>query len=101
MDRETEWLFSTAEGRKHLVKVTKYNRLAIVTLHRGQPYEGLQEVQNELNNNIKDFAPENLTEKVGGALFCFIDVIVFFFHKYAILLFTRCIFCFLDMSFVS
>lgn len=51
------------------MKVTKFNRLAIVTLHRGHLYENLEEVQKELNNNIKDFAPANLTEKVSYFLF--------------------------------
>lgn len=44
--------------------MTNHTRLAIVTLHRGQLYKGLQDVQDELNNTIKNLAPKNMSEKV-------------------------------------
>ncbi|KAJ8939942.1 hypothetical protein NQ318_007870 [Aromia moschata] len=61
--REAEWLFSTKAGRKHLVKMTKHNRLAIITLHRGQKYESFDAVQTELTNTVCNLAPSSLTNK--------------------------------------
>ncbi|CAH2001857.1 unnamed protein product [Acanthoscelides obtectus] len=61
--REAEWLFSTKAGRKNLVRVTKHNRLAIITLHRGQKYESLDAVQKELSDTICNLAPSSLNVK--------------------------------------
>ncbi|GLV46168.1 uncharacterized protein CBL_02884 [Carabus blaptoides fortunei] len=62
--RETEWLFSTKEGRKKLLKTANFNRLAIVTMHRGQDYKDLESVKQELNDTIRNLAPANLTETI-------------------------------------
>lgn len=61
--REAEWLFSTKSGRKHLVKMTKHNRLVIVTLHRGFKYDSLELVQNELEETVCNLAPTNFLKK--------------------------------------
>ncbi|CAH0557061.1 unnamed protein product [Brassicogethes aeneus] len=61
--REAEWLFSTKAGRKHLVKMTKHNRLTIVTMHRGHKYESFEAVQNELTDTVCNLAPSALTNK--------------------------------------
>nr|CAI5842659.1 unnamed protein product [Callosobruchus analis] len=61
--REAEWLFSTKAGRKNLVRVTKHNRLAIITLHRGQKYESLDAVQKELSDTVCNLAPSSLNVK--------------------------------------
>lgn len=61
--REAEWLFSTANGRKKLVEITKYNRLAIVTLHRDQKYESFEAVQTELSNVVCNLAPAQLKNR--------------------------------------
>lgn len=61
--REAEWLFSTKAGRRNLVKVTKHNRLAIITLHRGQHYESFEHVQKELTDTICSLAPSSLTSR--------------------------------------
>lgn len=44
--------------------MTNHRRLAVVTLHRGQNYENLDEIQKELNESIKNLAPKSMMEKV-------------------------------------
>ncbi|CAG9854953.1 unnamed protein product [Phyllotreta striolata] len=61
--REAEWLFSTSNGRKKLVEITKYNRLAIITLHREQKYDSFEAVQLELSNVVCNLAPAHLKNK--------------------------------------
>ncbi|KAJ8920718.1 hypothetical protein NQ315_004857 [Exocentrus adspersus] len=61
--REAEWLFSTKSGRKHLVKMTNHNRLAIITLHRGHQYGSFETVQKELTEIVCNLAPSSLTSK--------------------------------------
>ncbi|XP_018578007.1 methyltransferase-like protein 13 [Anoplophora glabripennis] len=61
--REVEWLFSTKAGRKHLVTMTNHNRLAIITLHRGQKYESFEAVQKELTETVCNLAPSSLNNK--------------------------------------
>ncbi|KAG5896827.1 hypothetical protein JTB14_032068 [Gonioctena quinquepunctata] len=61
--REAEWLFSTTTGRKKLVEITHYNRLAIITLHREHKYESFEAVQKELSDTICNVAPSNLNIK--------------------------------------
>lgn len=45
------------------MKVTKHNRLAIITLHRGQHYESFDNVQKELTDIICSLTPSSLTSK--------------------------------------
>ncbi|CAG9825256.1 unnamed protein product [Phaedon cochleariae] len=61
--REAEWLFSTKDGRKKLVEITKFNRLAIIILHRGHRYESFEAVQKELTDTICNLAPSTLTNR--------------------------------------
>lgn len=61
--RETEWLFSTKTGRKNLVTMTNHNRLAIVTMHRGQKYESLDAIKKELEDIVCNLAPSNLKNR--------------------------------------
>ncbi|XP_014231314.1 methyltransferase-like protein 13 [Trichogramma pretiosum] len=58
--REVDWLFCTKEGRKKLLEATKYDRLMIVTLNRGQKYESIEAVNSELHETIVNFAPADL-----------------------------------------
>ncbi|XP_069674155.1 eEF1A lysine and N-terminal methyltransferase homolog isoform X1 [Periplaneta americana] len=58
--RETEWLFSTPEGRATLLKSAGFDRLAVVALHRDQKYDGLDAVQEELADSILHLAPPGL-----------------------------------------
>lgn len=61
--RETEWLFSTPPGRKKLLASAQHDRLAIVTMHRGQVYTTWEEVKEELSSSIKNLAPSGLKDQ--------------------------------------
>lgn len=56
--RETEWHFSTPEGRKNLLTSAKYDRLAIVSMHRDQHYVSWLDVKDEIDASIQNFAPK-------------------------------------------
>uniref|UniRef100_A0A182M3C0 eEF1A lysine and N-terminal methyltransferase homolog n=1 Tax=Anopheles culicifacies TaxID=139723 RepID=A0A182M3C0_9DIPT len=58
--RETEWLFATPAGRRKLQESAKFDRLAIVTLHRGHVYNNLEAVKTELAESVKSLAPNGL-----------------------------------------
>ncbi|ALC40309.1 CG2614 [Drosophila busckii] len=62
--REIEWLFATSAGRKKLQASAKFQRLAVVTLHRDQIYSTLDEVKSELGHSIKSLAPAGLNEQI-------------------------------------
>lgn len=57
--RESEWLFSTKDGRKKLAQMSQCNRLLVVTMHRGQKYGSFDAIQNELSDIIRDLTPIN------------------------------------------
>uniref|UniRef100_A0A8W7PD81 Methyltransferase type 11 domain-containing protein n=1 Tax=Anopheles coluzzii TaxID=1518534 RepID=A0A8W7PD81_ANOCL len=63
--RETEWLFATPAGRRKLQESAKFDRLAIVTLHRGHVYTDLEAVKAELAESVKSLAP---TTSVAGRI---------------------------------
>ncbi|ETN61319.1 CGI-01 protein [Anopheles darlingi] len=58
--RETEWLFATPAGRQKLQQSANFDRLAVVTLHRGQRYEDLDTVKEELGESVKSLAPAGI-----------------------------------------
>jgi spermidine synthase len=60
--RENEWLFSTKPGRRKLLESAQHSRLAIVTLHHDQTYTSLDDIQKELNETVKSFAPKGLRD---------------------------------------
>lgn len=60
--RETEWLFATKQGRRKLLESAQHSRLAIVTMHRSQTYNSLDDVKVELNETVKSFAPKELKD---------------------------------------
>jgi spermidine synthase len=62
--RETEWLFSTPQGRKKLLASAQHNRLAIVTMHRDQLYKTWEDVKAELVESIKNLAPAGMTDQI-------------------------------------
>ncbi|XP_067624855.1 eEF1A lysine and N-terminal methyltransferase homolog [Eurosta solidaginis] len=62
--REIEWLFATLQGRKKLQSSAKFQRLAVVTLHRDHAYLSLENVKEELTDSIKCLAPIGLTEQI-------------------------------------
>ncbi|XP_030380556.1 eEF1A lysine and N-terminal methyltransferase homolog [Scaptodrosophila lebanonensis] len=62
--REIEWFFATPAGRKKLQASAKFQRLAVVTLHRDQIYSSLDEVKKELAESIRHLAPAGLVEQI-------------------------------------
>lgn len=62
--RETEWLFATTAGRRKLLASAKFQRLAVVTLHRDQVYNTLEEVKSELAYSITNLAPAGLKDQI-------------------------------------
>ena len=61
--RETDWLFSSDYGRKQLAESAGFDRLVIVTLHRGHTYHGIERVKEEVSDKALELAQENLPEK--------------------------------------
>lgn len=62
-NRETDWLFSTKEGRQQVLKTAQRDRLVIVILHREHKFENLDTVKTELTDCVHDLAPANLCTK--------------------------------------
>lgn len=62
--RESDWLFSTPEGRDKLLKSVEQDRLAVVIMHRGQFYESWDAVKAELTANIKLLKPAGSEDNV-------------------------------------
>ncbi|XP_053695220.1 eEF1A lysine and N-terminal methyltransferase homolog [Sabethes cyaneus] len=62
--RETEWLFSTPKGRHKLLASAGHDRLAIVSTHRGQTYNSLDSVKEELTESVKSLAPAGLRAQI-------------------------------------
>lgn len=60
--RETEWLFSTPQGRRKLLASAQHDRLAIVTMHRGQVYTTWDSVKSELSENVRLLAPNGVKD---------------------------------------
>ncbi|XP_055638617.1 eEF1A lysine and N-terminal methyltransferase homolog isoform X2 [Toxorhynchites rutilus septentrionalis] len=58
--RETEWLFSTPQGRQKLLASASHDRLAIVSMHRGHDYVSWDAVKDELAESVKSLAPQGL-----------------------------------------
>lgn len=58
--RETEWLFSTPQGRQKLLASAGHDRLAIVSMHRGHDYINWDAVKDELAESVKSLAPHGL-----------------------------------------
>ncbi|XP_053994379.1 eEF1A lysine and N-terminal methyltransferase homolog [Hylaeus volcanicus] len=61
--KETDWLFSTKEGRQQVLKSAQRDRLAIVTLRREHKFENWDAVKSELEDCILNLAPEGLSGK--------------------------------------
>ncbi|CAK9813196.1 eEF1A lysine and N-terminal methyltransferase homolog [Anthophora plagiata] len=61
--KETDWLFSTKEGRQQVLKSAERDRLAIVTLCREHKFESWDAIKNELEDCILNLAPEGLSRK--------------------------------------
>lgn len=57
---ETEWLFSTPQGRRKILSSAKFDRLSIVSMHRGHVYTSWDGVQEELSSSIRNLAPSGI-----------------------------------------
>lgn len=55
--REHEWLFNSDEGQEILRRNCNVDRLAIISMHRGQIYRNLKQVQQELSRLMLKIAP--------------------------------------------
>ncbi|XP_065339265.1 eEF1A lysine and N-terminal methyltransferase homolog [Cloeon dipterum] len=62
--RETEYLFCSPEGQKQLISMTGAERLLLVFLHRGQVYESMNSIREELASTIVQFAPQGIPENI-------------------------------------
>uniref|UniRef100_A0A2R5LH54 Putative spermine/spermidine synthase n=1 Tax=Ornithodoros turicata TaxID=34597 RepID=A0A2R5LH54_9ACAR len=60
--RETEWLFSSPEGRLQLAESCSAERLVVVHLSRNHVYNSLEEVKGELSQKVMELAPSSCTE---------------------------------------
>lgn len=49
---------------------SKFQRMAVVTLHRNQQYQSMEEVKAELSDSVKSFAPVGLKEQVSTETIC-------------------------------
>ncbi|GFY49836.1 eEF1A lysine and N-terminal methyltransferase [Trichonephila inaurata madagascariensis] len=62
--RETEWLFSTPQGRQQLATNVNCERLIVVHLLRDNVYGSLEEVKNDLSAKVLELAPASCKEQV-------------------------------------
>ena len=64
---EGEWIFSTDTGIRGLAEQSSYQRLVVVSMHRGHEYGDLEQVKKEVSDNalsmIQAGVPQNV--KVG------------------------------------
>lgn len=67
--REHEWLFSSKEGQDILRRNCNVDRLAIVSMHRGQLYKSLEDVQKELSRLMLKIAPQGVIKRGKTILF--------------------------------
>lgn len=60
--RESEWLFSTVEGRQQLTETCRADRVIVVHLCREQNYVDLDQVKEELSSKVMELAPASYVE---------------------------------------
>ena len=58
--REVEWMFGTVEGQNELAGNASASRLIVVHLARGQIFENLLSIQDELSSKVLELAPSDL-----------------------------------------
>ena len=59
--REISWLFASEKGRCDLAKMAGFDRLAVISTHRGHLYGDLEDVQQELSLKVLQLAPPGLS----------------------------------------
>ncbi|GBM70722.1 Methyltransferase-like protein 13 [Araneus ventricosus] len=62
--RETEWLFSTPQGRQELAANVSCERLVVVHLLRDNVYSSLEEVKSDLSGKVLELAPASCKDQV-------------------------------------
>nr|SVE80634.1 EOG090X02SD [Daphnia magna] len=58
--RETDWLFSSHEGRRQLADSAKFQRLLVIHLGRDHQFDSLDSVQTELAGIVSSLQPQGL-----------------------------------------
>ncbi|KAI4498610.1 hypothetical protein M0802_006316 [Mischocyttarus mexicanus] len=61
--KETDWWFSTKEGRQQVLESSQRDRLVIVTLRREHKFESWDAMKTELGDCIRNLAPVGLSDK--------------------------------------
>lgn len=60
--RETDWLFSTSQGRKEFLGNVDKDRVAIVVLGRNHTFNNWDDIKIELSPSIKNLSPSGLSK---------------------------------------
>lgn len=58
-----DWLFSTDPGQKQLAESAGFERLVIVTLHRGHTYSSLDSVKEEVASEAVQLVQQGLPRR--------------------------------------
>ena len=58
--RETDWLYSSNEGRRELAASAKFQRLVVIHLGRDHQFPNLECIQNELGPVVSSLQPSDL-----------------------------------------
>lgn len=58
--RETDWLYSSSEGRRELAANAKFQRLIVVHLGRDHQFPSLEHIQDELRSVVTSLQPNDL-----------------------------------------
>jgi len=60
LGRESDWMYSSSEGRRELAANAKFQRLIVVHLGRNHEFPSLEFVQNELGSVVTSLQPNDL-----------------------------------------
>jgi len=60
LGRETDWLYSSSEGRRELAASAKFQRLIVVHLGRDHQFPSLEHIQQELSSVVSSLQPKDL-----------------------------------------
>ncbi|XP_015604537.1 methyltransferase-like protein 13 [Cephus cinctus] len=62
-ERESDWVFSTKQGRQQLLKTAQLDRLATVVLRKEHTFGTWDEIKEEIEESIRNLAPAGLCAK--------------------------------------
>lgn len=60
LGQEISWLFASEKGRRNLAIMAGFERLAVISTHRGHSYGDLEAIQEELSPKVLQLAPPGL-----------------------------------------